>query len=224
MSCASSGASRVLTARQARALDRRALDAYGISTLVLMENAGRQIAAEAVRCYQGRKRIAVFCGKGNNGGDGFVAARHLLAQGIRPDVYLAGRISEARNEARANLDILLKLKTKVIEVLPDSVSLIKTAPYGLIVDALLGIGLTGEVRGVYGDLIALINASKARVLSVDIPSGLDAATGRALGQCVHADRTVTFVALKRGMTVHDGPRACGAVTIADLGIPLTVCA
>jgi hydroxyethylthiazole kinase-like uncharacterized protein yjeF len=215
---ARSGASRVLTARQAQALDRRALEAYGISTLVLMENAGRSVADAAAALRPRRKKIAVFCGKGNNGGDGFVAARHLLARGIRPDVYLAGSISDVGREARVNLDILLKSGQKVREVLPGAVSRIKTVTYGLIVDALLGIGLTGDVRGVCGDLIALINASKARILSVDIPSGLDAATGRILGQCVHADLTVTFAARKRGMTIGAGPGVCGAVVVADLGV------
>ena len=215
-----SGIRRFLTARQAKELDIRAAADYGISTLVLMENAGRQVAEEAAQLYRGVKKIAVFCGKGNNGGDGFVAARHLRLHGRHPHVYLAGKFSDVKNEARVNLDILLKLKQKVIEISPVAVSRLRTDCYGLIIDALLGVGLTGEVRGVYSGIIALINASDVRVLSVDIPSGLDATTGKELGRCVKADRTITFVAKKRGMTINAGPRSCGTVTVADIGIAL----
>jgi NAD(P)H-hydrate epimerase len=211
---------RLLTAGQSKALDIRAAVDYGISTLVLMENAGRQVACEAMRLHRVSKKIAIFCGTGNNGGDGFVAARHLRLQGIRTHVYLAGKISDAGKEARVNLDILRKLGQKVFETTPATLARIKINSYGLIIDALLGVGLTGEVRGIYKDLIALINASRVRVLSVDIPSGLDATTGKMLGCCVKADTTITFVAKKRGMTVKDGPRNCGTVVIADIGLPV----
>jgi hydroxyethylthiazole kinase-like uncharacterized protein yjeF len=209
----------LLTARQAKALDIRAVADYGISTLLLMENAGRQVADETMRLYRGHKKIAVFCGKGNNGGDGIVAARHLLAQGLKPDLYLAARISEVSKAAAANLNIWLKLKQRVVEVSDRPLPRIAMDRYDLIIDALLGVGLTGLVRGIYADLIDRINAARARVISVDIPSGLDATTGRILGRCVQADRTVTFVAKKRGMTIGSGPRACGAITVADLGCP-----
>ncbi|MFA6384931.1 MAG: NAD(P)H-hydrate epimerase, partial [Candidatus Omnitrophota bacterium] len=124
------------------------------------------------------------------------------------------------NEAGINLNILLKLGQKVTEVTPATVSRVDTRPYGLIVDALLGIGLTGDVGGIMGRLISLINISNARILSVDIPSGLDATTGRILGDCVRADKTVTFVAKKRGMTIKSGARVCGTIVVADLGVPL----
>jgi hydroxyethylthiazole kinase-like uncharacterized protein yjeF len=211
---------RLLTAGQAKALDERALSDYGISTLVLMENAGRHVAQEAIALSVRATKIAIFCGKGNNGGDGFVAARHMIAHGIKPDVFLAGRICDVRGEALINLRILLKLKQKITQVSDKNVSRLRTNPYGLIIDALLGVGLSGEVRGVYKDLIGLINSSGARILSVDIPSGLDATTGEVLGCCVKADRTVTFVAKKRGMAFADGPGYCGRAVVADLGLPL----
>jgi hydroxyethylthiazole kinase-like uncharacterized protein yjeF len=211
---------RILTASQAKAFDSRALHDYGISTLVLMENAGRQVCQEAIASYIRGKKIAIFCGKGNNGGDGFVAARHMLAQGIKPDIYLACRIRDVSGEAGANLSILLKLKQKIRQVSDKNVSGLKMDRYGLIVDALLGVGLSGEVRGIYKDLIGLINFSGARILSVDIPSGLDAATGKVLGCCVKADRTITFVAKKLGMVIADGPRYCGRIVVAGLGLPL----
>jgi len=211
---------RILTASQAKAFDSRALHDYGISTLVLMENAGWHVCQEAISSHVRGKKIAVFCGKGNNGGDGFVAARHMLCQGIKPDIYLACRIGDVGSEAGANLHILLKLKQKITQVSDKTASRLKMGPYGLIVDALLGVGLSGEVRGIYKNLIGVINSSGARVLSVDIPSGLDATTGKVLGCCVKADKTITFVAKKRGMVIADGPRYCGKVVVAGLGLPL----
>lgn len=167
-------------------------------------------------------RCATFCGKGNNGGDGFVMVRHLLAAGIKPDIFLAGDINDVENEARVNLEILLKLRQKVIEVGEENLDLIKNkiSKYTLIIDALLGVGLTGEVRGIFRDLIGIINLSQAYILSVDIPSGLDATTGKVLGCCVKADKTVTFVAKKQGMVLGEGPKYCGRVAVKDLGIPL----
>jgi NAD(P)H-hydrate epimerase len=213
---------KLLTAQLAKDIDVKAREIFGIPTLILMENAGCKVASEAMKILKEEKSVAVFCGKGNNGGDGFVAARHLLARGIKPDIFLAGRISEIENEAGTNLDILLKLKQPIIEVGEENLYLVKNkiSKYNLVIDAFLGVGLKGEVRGIFRDLIGIINASGAYVLSVDIPSGLDATTGKVLGCCVKADRTVTFVAKKRGMVVGDGPKHCGRVVVKDLGIPL----
>ena len=216
--------SKLITAKQAKVIDIKARELFGISTLVLMENAGRQVADEVIRIIKRkqRNRIAIFCGKGNNGGDGFVVARHLLTQGIKLDIFLAGKIKDVENEARANLEILISLKQKIIEVEEENLHLVKNkiSKYALIIDALLGVGLEGEVRGIFRDLIGIINSSKAYILSVDIPSGLDATKGEVLGYCVKADKTVTFVAKKRGMVLGDGPKHCGKVIVKDLGIPL----
>jgi len=214
--------SRLLTAKQAKAIDIKARNLFGISTLVLMENAGRAVAREAQETLKKKRSVAIFCGKGNNGGDGFVASRHLLTNGIKPEVFLAARFDDIENEAKTNLGILLKLKQKIIEVEEDNLYLVKAkiSNYYLIIDSLLGVGLQGEVRGIYRDLIGIINASKSYILSVDIPSGLDATTGKILGCCVEADETVTFVAKKRGMVLGEGPKYCGRVVVADLGIPI----
>lgn len=213
----------MINRRQAKALDNKAKERFGISTLVLMENAGRAVACEALKVLKNRpKRVAIFCGKGNNGGDGFVAARHLLVLGIKSNIFLAGRIKDVNNEARINLEILIKLKQKIIEVDQKNLDIVKRKipKYNLIIDALLGIGLYGEVRGIFRDIIDIINTSKAHILSVDIPSGLDATRGKILGCCVKADKTVTFVDKKRGMVIGDGPKYCGRVVVRDLGIPL----
>ncbi len=213
--------SKTFTARQAREFDAKARGRWGIPGLMLMENAGRAVAEEAVKLTSRGKPIAIFCGKGNNGGDGFVAARHLLSAGLKPDVFLAAGINEVGNEAGVNLGILLKLRLKIREVSEDNLHLVrnKIRRYGLIIDALLGVGLTGEVRGIYRDLIGLINISAARVLSVDMPSGLDSASGKVLGCCVKADETVTFVAKKRGMVLGEGPKYCGKIKVEGLGVP-----
>jgi len=213
-----------LTAAQAKEIDRKARERYGIATFILMENAGRAVAeAAAARSLARGKRgkIAVFCGRGNNGGDGFVAARHLLAMGLRPDVFLAGAREDVSGEALANLDILLRLGQEVVELDEGRLSRLRRrmARYGVIVDALLGVGLAGEVRGAVRDLIGIMNASKAYVVSVDVPSGFDATSGKALGACVRADMTVTFVAKKRGMASRTGRRVCGRVVVRDIGIP-----
>lgn len=214
---------RTISCLEAKALDIEAREKFGISTLVLMENAGRAVTCEAIKIVKNRhKKVAIFCGKGNNGGDGFVVARHLLVKGIKPDIFLAGRISDTEKEARTNLEILLKLGQKISEVEEENLYLVKQkiAKYNLVIDALLGVGLEGEVRGVFRDLIGIINTSKAHILSVDIPSGLEATTGKVLGCCVKADKTVTFVAKKRGMVLGEGPKYCGKVVVKDLGIPL----
>jgi len=213
--------SRLLTAEQARAIDIKAKEVFGISTLVLMENAGRTIAREAMRVLRGRRSVAIFCGKGNNAGDGFVAGRHLLIRGIKPEIFLAVSVADVEKEARINLEILLKLKQRIIEVKEESLDLVKRkiAKYNLIIDALLGVGLSGEVRGIYRDLIGIINDSGSYILSVDIPSGLDATSGRILGCCIRANETVTFAAKKRGMVLGEGAKYCGRVVVKDLGIP-----
>ncbi len=214
--------SRLLTTRKAKDIDIKAKDTFGISTLVLMENAGRVVAQEAIKTISDKNKVAIFCGKGNNGGDGFVVARHLLLYGIKPDVFLAGKIQDIENEARVNSDILLNLKQKIIEIEEENLDLVKEKifEYNLIIDALLGVGLKGEVKGICRDLIGIINTSKAYILSIDIPSGLDATSGKALGCCIKADKTVTFVAKKRGMAVGEGEKFCGRIIVADLGISL----
>lgn len=212
--------SKLLSAREAKALDAKVRESFGVSVLVLMENAGRAVAERAVKILRDRQAVAVFCGKGNNGGDGFVAARHLLSGGFKPDIFLAGNINEVEREARINLEILLKLKLNVLEVNEDNLHLVKGKVSGcdLIIDALLGVGLYGEVRGIFRDLIGIMNAAKAYILSVDIPSGLDATSGEILGCCVKADETVTFIAKKRGMAAGRGAKYCGRVTVRGLGI------
>jgi NAD(P)H-hydrate epimerase len=212
----------LLSARQAKALDYKAREKFGIPTLVLMENAGIAIATAAAKAYQKHPGIiVVICGSGNNGGDGFCAARHLLCRGFKPAVYLAGKINHVKNEAQANLAAWLKLKQKITEIKPANLGRIKKIlnKSGLIIDALLGVGVRGQIRPLWQEIIDSINSAGRYVLAVDIPSGLDAANGRLLGRCVKADMTVTFVAKKRGMASSAGKCHCGRIVVRGIGLP-----
>ena len=209
---------KTVSAREARQIDGKLKETYGISTLVLMENAGAAVCREALKA--GKKKIAVVCGKGNNGGDGFVCFRHLLAAGIEPDLFLATPADQASEEARHNLDILLKLGQKPVLLDEAGLGDFTRKKYSLIIDALLGVGLEGEVSAPYSRIIAAINAAGSKVLSVDIPSGLNADTGTAMGSCVEADATVTFLCAKQGMLTGAGPAYCGKIVVAGLGIPV----
>ncbi|MDD5771584.1 MAG: NAD(P)H-hydrate epimerase [Candidatus Omnitrophica bacterium] len=217
-----SGKERFLTASDAKLLDKKAAEKFGMPVILLMENAGRCISEEALDMLGGRKgrRVAVFCGTGNNGGDGFCAARHLLARGVKPDIYLCGRISDVRNEAKVNLDVLLRMKQKIKEDCSRRLQPIKAKKYDLIIDALLGVGLRGPVRPACRKIIEAINASGSRVLSVDIPSGLEAARGKPADACVKAEKTVTFVAKKFGMASKAGKGCCGEIVVRSIGIAL----
>ncbi len=213
----------VLTAQQAAEIDRYAKERLGIQTLMLMENAGRAVAEVALDLLgeANQAHIAVFCGRGNNAGDGFVAARHLITQGRDADVYLLSRQAQIRNEAEINLDILKKLTDRIFEI-KDSADLqaINLKAYAVIIDALFGIGLRGEVGGLFKETISLINKSGVRIVAIDIPSGLDATTGEVHGIAIRADTTVTFMARKKGLLAGQGPEYCGKILVRGLGTPI----
>jgi hydroxyethylthiazole kinase-like uncharacterized protein yjeF len=206
-----------ISVSQAQVFDRLAQEKFGISSLILMENAGRNVAEEALKMLRGKKKVAIVCGVGNNGGDGLVAARHLLNAGINVKVYLAGKISKLKPDPKINLNILKKMrqKVKIVKYLKDIKGIGKA---NLIVDAIFGIGLKSEVRKPISDIIRYLNQSKKPILSVDVPSGLDADTGRVLGAVVKSNRTVTFVAAKKGFSKVEGPRFCGKIIVRDIGI------
>ena len=176
------------TAEQMHAADKGAIRALGVPGLVLMENAGRAFVdiLEASAGPLAGMSVFILCGKGKNGGDGFVIARHLAIRGAGVSVFLLGRMNEIRGDARVNLKSLLRLAAKDKTMLRFSSgsslrSLSRNTRPDIIVDALLGTGFSGSVRGVYKKGIDWINASGARVFSVDIPSGVDASSGSVSG-------------------------------------------
>jgi NAD(P)H-hydrate epimerase len=212
-----------VTAEQMREIDRRAIHELGIPGVVLMESAGRGVFEEARKMLEpGDGVVLVLCGKGNNGGDGYVVARHLLNRGYSVEVYLVGATDRVSGDAAINLAILQRLGTEINELHDetDAHSVASRArEAALVVDALLGTGLKGDVTGLYATLISAIVDSRARVLSVDVPSGLDADTGHPLGVAVTAERTVTFQYPKLGFKNPAAKRFLGELVVADIGIP-----
>jgi NAD(P)H-hydrate epimerase len=199
-------------ASQMRAIDAWAIGDRGVPSLELMERAGAGVAEEAGRMAPGGS-IAVVVGKGNNGGDGLVAARLLREHGRDVTVLVAGDPAEFAGDARVNLERLPgEAPRRLAATAPAS-------PPALIVDALLGTGATGEPRGAVGDAIREIEAWHAPVLAVDVPSGVDASSGEAAGVAVSARATVTFHAAKPGLWIEPGRGHAGRVRVLDIGIP-----
>jgi NAD(P)H-hydrate epimerase len=221
---------RSITVKQAQAFDKFAQEQLGIPSIILMENAGRGVAEEglgmgralgggearfvgrsAERAHRGRLTLsaAVICGTGNNGGDGFVAARHLRNAGINVSVFVIGPKSKLKKDPKINLNILLKMgqKIKWVRAVKDLKGIGKS---DLIIDALFGIGLKAPVAGLYLETINYLNSTGIPILSVDVPSGFN------MGTAVRPTRTVTFVAIKKGMT----RASCGKIVIRDIGVHL----
>ena len=212
----------VVTAAEMRALDRATVEEVGLSGLVLMETAGRAVATAARELQGGvRGHVAVVCGPGNNGGDGYVAARVLREAGLDAVVYLVAQRAAIRGDAATHLAILERAGG-VVRTLDTPQALTELGgaivDADLVVDALFGVGLGRPIEGHYAEVVAAMNRARRR-LAVDIPSGLDADTGGELGACVQADRTVTMGALKVAHASAPGFARCGVVEVADIGIP-----
>lgn len=213
-----------LTVPSVRELDRRATEEYGIPGLILMENAARNLREHALEMLRGTRsaETLVLCGPGNNGGDGLALARHLSLFGVPVAIVLLGRPG-ATTDAGVNLGICERMGLDICG--PGQFS---QNPPGLVVDALFGTGLTRPPDGVAAELIEWTNHQRAQgslVLSVDVPSGLDAQTGRALGDaCVRAHRTVTLAAVKTGLTRLEAQPWLGDLAVADIGAPATLLA
>src|SRR3954463_7419956 len=192
---------RVLNSAQMRDADRRTIDEIGIASVVLMENAGRQVVA-AIEAMHGElleHQVAVLCGRGNNGGDGFVVARTLMQRGVSVSVFLVGRVTDVRGDARTNLDILGRLGVTVVEIADSQaweLHLSEVRDCTLIVDAIFGTGLNAPVTGLIESVITDINASSIPVVSIDLPSGLSADSAETRGKSIEADTTVTLAAPK----------------------------
>lgn len=221
-----------LTREQVRDLDRRAAGEYGLPGVVLMENAGRGCAELLMRLNPGRSPTLILCGPGNNGGDGFVIARHLYNRGwpvtawvfadiARPDLYPRPKLS-----ADAEVNFGVWVKSHQVRFQPTAARLshaddlrAELAAVGWVVDALFGTGLSRGLASPVDEVVAIVNAAGKPVLAIDIPSGLDCDTGEPLGPCVRAAHTATFVAPKRGFTNPAAAAWTGAVHVIDIGAP-----
>ena len=217
---------KALTREEMRELDRKAIEEYKIPGIILMENAGRNVAEEVLKMLDDphQAKVAILCGKGNNGGDGFVVARHLHNHSISVYVFLVAKISDILKDGDAgtNLQILLNMKIPVKEILDISGvnSILKELHnYNILADALFGTGLSGDVREPFKTLIGGVNNLNKTIISVDIPSGLDCNTGKILGAAIKATKTVTFAIAKKGFYLNDGPSYTGKVIVSDISIP-----
>lgn len=214
---------RTVDAVTMRDIDAKAQTTFGIPELLLMESAGREASQVILESMKGRAGSAVFfCGKGNNGGDGFVAARYLLLQEVPVALFLIGERGLLKGSARTHFEMLERFGCPIYELKgKESLSKATAAkgPFLLAVDALLGIGLTGDVRDPYRSVIHHMNRLGCPVFAIDIPSGLCATTGQILGSCVKADQTITFGLPKKGFYTGKGPSVTGKVTVKNIGYP-----
>lgn len=218
---------RVLNAVQMKEADRQTIQEVGIPSLVLMENAGRQVVAAMEAAYPDLpdSQVAVLCGRGNNGGDGFVVARTLLQRHVDVSVFIVGTVAEVRGDARTNLDILGRLGLTVVEIAdPQSWELhfSEIGACDLIVDALFGTGLSKPLTGLLETIVADVNASGIPVVSIDLPSGLSGDTADLIGDSIEATTTVTLAAPKLPLVLPPAEARAGRVVIADIGIPQQV--
>jgi len=211
----------VLTRAEVRELDRRATAEAAVPSLELMENAGHGATELVLSRYPAAKRVAIVCGTGNNGGDGFVVARLLKTHGREAHVLLAGDASRLRGDALANQHAWIDAGGSLVSVTEGALDALAAAlaDADLVVDALFGTGLDRELTGLAREVVLGIEGAHKPTLALDLPSGLDADTGATLGVAVRADVTATFARKKRGLCTPAGAAHAGEVVVVPIGIP-----
>lgn len=204
---------RLYTAAQTREIDRCAIDTHGIAGATLMSRAAAVTLEHLLARWPNPEKLHVLCGTGNNGGDGFLIADQACKRGINAVVYTVGEVEKIRGDARIAFD---QARSNGV---PFEVFGGQLPGPGVVVDAMLGTGLGGDVRPGYAAAIEAVNTAGLPVVAVDVPSGLCADTGAVLGRAVRADVTVTFIALKRGLFTKEAPDYVGDVEFSDLAVP-----
>jgi NAD(P)H-hydrate epimerase len=217
----------IVTAQQMKDMDRLTIESFGMPGIVLMENAARGATDALYRHFPHFRglKVGVAAGHGNNGGDGFVIARYLASANVSVNVYLLSKRKKVRGDAAANLKLLDSMNVPVREITDEAQFKSYRDEMGsceLWIDAMLGTGLKSDVRGLFKEMIVLLNAEKTPILAVDIPSGLDSDTGKPRGCCVQATVTVTFGLPKIGHVVLPGSELVGKLEVIDIGIPPSV--
>lgn len=216
---------KLLTPERMSRYDRFAIERWGIPSAVLMENAGRNTYRLMKERYlKGREKLAIFCGRGNNGGDGFVVARYALRDGLETEVFLIGKADELRGDAGLNMGLYSSIGGRITELIEANANQavkdrIKDAD--IIVDAIFGTGLTRPVEGPERMAIEEINSSGKPVIAIDIPSGIDGKTGAVLGTAIKATHTFTYAYPKIGQVIYPGAYHTGRLTVIDISIPET---
>ena len=203
----------LLSGREMKNWEKQAMEKYKIPSLLLMERAAMAVTEELLSGKYDLHRVLIACGTGNNGGDGLAVARMLKMKGHRVDVCIAGALDRLTVDAKQQLEMYQAISGKFV-----------TDPayeeYTVIVDALFGIGCNREITGIAAEVIETMNAVKAPILAIDVPSGISADTGKICGIAVNAETTVTFFAEKLGMMLYPGKEYCGEIIVADMGIPV----
>ncbi len=215
----------LMTKDQVRAVDSWAINTLGIPGVVLMENAGRS-CAELIKDKLkdiAHPKVCIFCGTGNNGGDGYVIARHLLNSSFEVVVVICGTRGKVKGDAKINLDILERLGQPIEQlnlIFGNVPAQVKTfaADADMLVDGLFGTGLGGLLSDEYKQMIETINACNCPILAVDIPSGLDCDSGQPLGTAIRASYTVSFVAVKKGFASGSAAQYTGEIFVASIGV------
>src|ERR1700733_12915806 len=218
---------RVLNTAQMREADRRTIDDIGIPSLVLMENAGRQAGAAMEAIYGDllERQVAGLCGRGNNGGDGFVVARTLMQRGVDVAVFLIGRVADVRGDARTNMEILGRLGLTIVEIADSQaweLHFSEVSDCALLVDAIFGTGLNAPLSGLLETVVADVNGSGIPIVAIDLPSGLSADSHEPIGDSIEAGMTVTLGAPKLPLVLPPAELRAGDIVIADIGIPSDV--
>ncbi|GAB6138782.1 NAD(P)H-hydrate dehydratase [Halanaerobaculum tunisiense] len=217
---------KLVTGKQMAEIDRQSIEEIGIPGVVLMERAGLKVA-EAVKeeLATTEAKVMIMAGRGNNGGDGFVVARLLAEAGYKVETVLLGTKDDISGDARVNLDSLVNLGYSVKEVTSEAeITVLKSrlSRTDIVVDALLGTGIKGNLRGLFPQLIQLINQVATKVVAVDIPSGVEAATGKVKDVAIQAARTVTFGLAKLGLVLYPGANYTGNLEVVEIGLPQRV--
>jgi len=215
---------KIASADEMRSMDRYAIDNLGIAEEILMENAGLA-SINLLRNKIGLrdKKFVIFCGSGNNGGDGLVIARLLHSGGGRVKVFLLSESSKYKGAAKTNFEIITRLPVEVIKLKSAAMAKKDLAHCDVVIDAILGTGLDRPVSGLAAEVIALINKSSKKVLSLDIPSGVNGNTGEVMGAAVKADYTVTFGLPKIGNMLYPGYELCGELFVSRISFPPSLC-
>lgn len=218
---------RVLNTAQMREADRRTIYEIGIPSIVLMENAGRQAVAAMEAAFDDltNSRVAVLCGRGNNGGDGFVVARTLIQRGVETAVFLVGSVSDVQGDARTNIEVLGRIGLTIVEITNAQeweLHFSEITECDVIVDAILGTGFHGELTGLLQTVVADVNGLGVPVVAIDLPTGVSADSAELAGEAIEASMTVTLAAPKIPLVFPPADSNAGDLVIADIGIPYPV--
>ena len=213
---------KIATTQIMRSIDHYCIDVLGIPGIVLMENAALKVMKNIP---ENIKNFVIVCSSGNNGGDGFAVARHLLNRGNYVEIFFLGSEENMSADALVNLNIIRNMGVKIIkvnnnedlEVLRESIIHCETT-----IDAIFGTGLSREVEGIYSLAITIINENSKYILSIDVPSGFECNSGKTMGNCIKSNKTVTFELYKKGFLGYNTDSFTGEIVIEGIGIPRSV--